>query len=67
MTNLTLLTPVVPYPPRSGGTAHILRMAEQLARQYEVRLYALAADPATVTWGPLAEWCAETRAFTRTS
>ena len=32
MPDLTLLTPVVPYPPRSGGTAHILRTTEQLAR-----------------------------------
>jgi polysaccharide biosynthesis protein PslH len=67
MFDLTLLTPVVPYPPRSGGTAHIMRVAQQLARAYRVRLCALAADPDAVAWGPLAEWCTETRAFARTS
>ncbi|HEX9439534.1 MAG TPA: glycosyltransferase family 4 protein [Roseiflexaceae bacterium] len=66
MKHLTMLTPVVPYPPRSGGTAHIVQITRQLARFYRVSLYALAADPATVTWGPLAEWCDEVRAFGRT-
>ena len=66
MSHLTLLTPVVPYPPRSGGTAHIMRVTRQLARAYRVRLYALAGDPDAVEWGPLADWCEETRAFART-
>ena len=66
MSHLTILTPVVPYPPRSGGTAHIVQITRQLARFYRVSLYALAVDPATVTWGPLAEWCDEVRAFGRT-
>jgi glycosyltransferase involved in cell wall biosynthesis len=65
MPDLTILSPVVPYPPRSGGTAHILQTMQQLARAYHVSLYALAAAPATVAWGPLAEWCAELRAFAR--
>jgi polysaccharide biosynthesis protein PslH len=67
MPHLTILSPLVPYPPLSGGTAHILRTAQQLARFHRVSLYALAADPAAVTWGPLAERCEELRAFRRTS
>ncbi len=66
MTHLTILTPVVPYPPRSGGTAHIMQAARQLARFYRVSLYALAGDPAAVAWGPLAEDCEQTHAFART-
>ncbi|HEX9439699.1 MAG TPA: glycosyltransferase family 4 protein [Roseiflexaceae bacterium] len=60
---LTILSPLPPYPPMAGGTAHIMRTARQLARSYEVHLYALAPDPATVTWGSLAECCAELWAF----
>jgi glycosyltransferase involved in cell wall biosynthesis len=66
MSQFTILTPAVPYPPRSGGTAHIARITQQLARYYRVSLYALADDPAAVTWGPLAEYCQQTRAFART-
>jgi glycosyltransferase involved in cell wall biosynthesis len=66
MSHLTILTPVAPYPPRSGGTAHITRVTRQLSRAYRVRLCALAGDPAAVEWGPLADWCEETRAFART-
>jgi polysaccharide biosynthesis protein PslH len=66
MPHLTILTPIVPYPPRSGGTAHIVQITRQLARFYRVSLYALAADPAAVSWGPLAEWCEQTRACART-
>jgi polysaccharide biosynthesis protein PslH len=44
---------------------HIVQATRQLARAYEVHFYALAADPAALTWGPLAEWCAEARAFGR--
>ena len=64
---LTILSPLPPYPPRAGGTAHIVQAVQQLARFYRVSLYALAADPAAVAWGPLAEWCEETRAFERAS
>jgi glycosyltransferase involved in cell wall biosynthesis len=63
---LTILSPLPPYPPLAGGTAHIFQITQQLTRTYQTRLYALAADPARVTWGPLAEWCHETRAFART-
>jgi polysaccharide biosynthesis protein PslH len=66
MPHLSMLTPVVPYPPRSGGTAYIMQMTRQLARYYRVSLYALAADPAAVRWGVLAEWCDTVRAFDRT-
>ncbi|MEO7911320.1 MAG: glycosyltransferase family 4 protein [Roseiflexaceae bacterium] len=64
--HLTILTPVVPYPPLSGGTAHIVETVHQLARFYRVSLYALAADPAAVRWGPLAEWCEQTHAYAPT-
>jgi len=66
MPQLTMLTPVVPYPPRSGGTAHIVQITQQLARYYRVSLYTLAADPAAVRWGPLAACCDDVRAFSRT-
>jgi glycosyltransferase involved in cell wall biosynthesis len=66
MTRLDLLSPLVPYPPHSGGTAHILRTTQQLARFYRVSLYALAAEPNGVAWGPLAERCEQLRAFRRT-
>src|SRR4051794_4284588 len=62
---LTLLSPLPPYPPLAGGTAHIVQVTRQLARFYRVSLYALASDPAAVSWGPLAEWCAQTRAYER--
>jgi glycosyltransferase involved in cell wall biosynthesis len=66
MTHLDLLSPLVPYPPLSGGATHILRVAQQLVRFYRVSLYVLAADPAAVEWGPLAERCEELRVFRRT-
>jgi glycosyltransferase involved in cell wall biosynthesis len=66
MPKLAILTPVIPYPPLSGGTAHMVQVVQQLARFYRVSLYALAADPAAVRWGPLAEWCAQARAYTPT-
>src|SRR5262245_28829100 len=62
---LTILSPLPPYPPLAGGTAHILQATWQLARAYHIHLYALAADPAAVTGGPLAGCCDETRAFGR--
>src|SRR5262245_14328673 len=66
MTRLDLLSPLAPYPALSGGTAHILRTAQQLTRFYRISLYALAADPSAVRWGPLAERCDQLRAFRRT-
>jgi glycosyltransferase involved in cell wall biosynthesis len=62
---LAILSPLAPYPAYAGGTAHMVEVARQLARAFEVRFYALASDPAAVTWGPLAACCAETRAFAR--
>src|SRR5258706_7537047 len=66
MTQLDLLSPLIPYPALSGGAAHILRVAQQLARFYRVHLCTLALDPAAIDWGPLAECCEELRAFPRT-
>lgn len=63
---LAILSPVAPYPAQSGGAAHILGAVQQLARAYDVRLYALSADPNAVVWGPLAALCQEVRAFRRT-
>lgn len=63
---LTILSPLPPYPPLAGGTAHITQVTRQLARFYRVSLYALAIDPAAVSWGPLAECCEQTRAYART-
>lgn len=65
MRSLHILSPVAPFPPLSGGTAHIVRSTRQLARFYHVHFAALADDPARVDWGPLAEICATTRAFQR--
>ncbi|MBK9712988.1 MAG: glycosyltransferase family 4 protein [Kouleothrix sp.] len=65
MRRLTILSPAPPYPSLSGGTAHIARTARQLARFYRTGIYALAPDPAAVTWGPLESVCAELRAFRR--
>jgi len=62
---LTILSPLPPYPPLAGGTAHIVQVTRQLARFYRVSLYALAADPTAVSWGPLAEWCDDMHAFRR--
>src|SRR5262245_22695737 len=66
MTQLDLISPIFPYPPRSGGAAHILRTAQQLARFYRVNLYTLAADPSALDRGPLAECCQQLLAFRRT-
>lgn len=66
MPKLAILTPVIPYPPLSGGTAHMVQVVQQLARFYRVSMYALAADPAAVRWGPLAEWCEQTHAYAPT-
>jgi hypothetical protein len=63
MTHLSVLSPLHPYPPQSGGALHILRATQQLARFYRVHLYTLAADPAAVRWGPLAECCEGVLAF----
>ncbi|NJO84765.1 MAG: glycosyltransferase [Blastochloris sp.] len=62
---LTILSPLPIYPPLAGGTMHMLQATRQLSRFYDVRLYALAETPDMVTWGPLAECCAEVRAFER--
>jgi glycosyltransferase involved in cell wall biosynthesis len=66
MTHLTLLSPLHPYPPQSGGALHILRATQQLARFYRVHLYTLTGAPTAVAWGPLAECCEEVLAFPRT-
>jgi glycosyltransferase involved in cell wall biosynthesis len=63
MAQLAVLSPLIPYPPLSGGAAHIVSAVHQLARFYRVSLYALAAEPAAVQWGPLAGECVETGAF----
>lgn len=65
MRSLHILSPVAPFPPLSGGTAHIMRTTRQLARFYRLHFAALANDPAQVTWGPLAELCASTHALRR--
>jgi len=65
MPHLTIISPVAPFPPLSGGTAHIMQVTQQLARAFQVHMYALAADPDVVTWGSLAECCVETQAFAR--
>ena len=64
---LTILSPLAPYPPLAGGTAHLVQATQQLARAYRVRLYALSGDPDSVTWGPLAACCESVRAFRRRS
>lgn len=64
---LALLSPLLPYPPRAGGTVHLLEATRQLARFYRVHFYALAEDPAMATWGPMADWCASTSAWQRGS
>ena len=61
--SLHILAPVVPYPPLSGGTAHIMRTTQQLARSYTIHFAALAPDPVRVVWGPLAAQCASVQAF----
>lgn len=63
---LAILSPLPPYPPLAGGTAHINQATQQLARFYHVDLYALAVDPTIVIWGPLQACCDEVRAFGRT-
>lgn len=60
---LHILAPVAPFPPLSGGTAHILRTTQQLARSYSVHFAALATQPAQLRWGPLVETCASVQAF----
>ncbi len=62
---LTLLCPTPPYPPLSGGTAHIYQAARQLAGRFTLRCYALAPEPSAVRWGQLEGRCAELRAFPR--
>lgn len=64
--HLTIIAPSPLYPPLSGGSAHVVNAVRELSQHYAVRLYVLADDPTRVTWGPLAEWCVETRAFTPT-
>ncbi len=62
---LAILSPVIPYPPLAGGTAHLFQAALHLARFYRVHLYVLADDPCSVQWGPLAEVCERVEAFPR--
>lgn len=62
---LTMLSPLVPHPPVAGSTVHIWHVARQLARFYDVSLYANANNPLQVDWGPLADACAEVQAFQR--
>src|SRR3712207_4210505 len=63
MTTLAILSPLPPYPPHAGGTAHIFHASHHLSRFFDVSLYALARDPGAVSWGPMSEWCQELRAF----
>lgn len=63
MPTLDIVSPLPPFPPHAGGTAHIFQASRQLSRYFTVSLYALAGDPASVEWGPMGEWCSELRAF----
>lgn len=65
MSTLALLSPLPPYPPHAGGTAHMFQATRQLSRFYDVSVYALADDPTLVTWGPMPEWCAALHVFPR--
>ena len=62
---LAILSPVIPYPPLAGGSAHLFQAALHLARFYRVHLYVLADDPGAVQWGSLAEVCERVEAFRR--
>jgi glycosyltransferase involved in cell wall biosynthesis len=64
-TTLTILSPYVPYPPHSGALAHMMQLSRNLAHYFDLSLLALADDPASVGWGPLADVCAEVAAFRR--
>ena len=55
--HLALLTPGVPYPPLSGGTAHIMQALRQLVRFYTIDLYALTSNIEPILWGPLSQYC----------
>lgn len=63
MRNLTLLAPFPPYPALSGGQAHILAMAQQLARFFQVDCFALSPHPELLTWGPLVQYCRSLAGF----
>ncbi len=63
---LAVVSPLAPYPPLAGGTAHLIGAIQQLSRFYRLHLYVLADDPQAVAWGPLPTWCERTVAIPRT-
>lgn len=67
MPMLDIISPLPPYPPHAGGTAHIFHASRHLSPYFDVSLFTLTNDPATVAWGPMPEWCREVHAFPRSN
>jgi glycosyltransferase involved in cell wall biosynthesis len=68
MTNrpaMTLLSPLMPYPPTAGALVHIYHLIHQLVRFYDLDLYVLSDTPERVAWGDLANLCQDVGAFRR--
>jgi glycosyltransferase involved in cell wall biosynthesis len=63
---LLIVSPVLPYPPLSGGTTHLWHAIQQLAHFYRIRLWVLAREAHAVAWGPLANLCSDVQAFAPT-
>ncbi|HEU5012891.1 MAG TPA: glycosyltransferase family 4 protein, partial [Roseiflexaceae bacterium] len=63
--SLTVLSPWIPYPPHSGGTAHIVGALRQLSHAYRIHLYALSAEPAPPVSPLLDSTCEVVKTFPR--
>jgi polysaccharide biosynthesis protein PslH len=66
MPELAILSPILPAAPLVGGTIHIVGVAQQLARAYELRFYALTNPPTPPIWPALADVCARVSTYSRT-
>lgn len=65
MSTLDIVSPLPPYPPHAGGTAHIFHASRHLSRYFDTSVFTLANDPDTVEWGAMREWCREVHASLR--
>ncbi len=66
--HIVIITPIAPFPPRSGGTHHLYHFLKTLRAQshYRLTVCLLSATPTAVTWGDLPTLGIECLVFAQT-
>ena len=66
--HILIITPIAPFPPRSGGTHHLYSFLTALRAQshYRITVCVLSPTPTTIDWGDLPALGIECLAFTQT-